>query len=76
MECKFEENSDSKSLKNYYEQRIEKELAQIEELINKDIEAKILNFLSNTEKENPLIFDTKEKRNFFIEYLRTNFTVK
>lgn len=75
MQYHQEEKSDPNHLKESYVQKFKEELAQIEYLINKDIEAKIFNFISKAEKDNPLIFDTEEKRNFFIEYLRKVFTV-
>jgi len=75
MECNPAENSDPTLLKEYYETKLRKELDQIDELIDNDIEAKIANFISKAENENPLIFDSEEKRNFFIDYLRKIFIV-
>lgn len=75
MEFNIQENSNPKSLKQNFETKLKKELDQIEELINIDIEAKIRDFLLKAEKDNRLIFDTEEKRNFFENYLRKVFTV-
>ncbi len=70
MEKNSLDYNDPKFLKDYYESNLKKELKEIEDIINEDLEESISNFIINAEKENPLIFDTEEKKLFFRDYLR------
>lgn len=76
MEKNSLDYNDPNSLKDYYESKLNNELNEIEDLINQDIEILITNFISKAEKENPLIFDSEEKKQFFKDYLRKIHQVK